>query len=105
MSYCEMCGSEIEENSVLCQRCELRLITGKKLKPKKKFVKKIKTSLMIISYILFIGFLIAYFYISTSCYKSNDFNCYNLSFAFLIIFSCFGCMAAVLVGEEVPARE
>lgn len=102
MNYCEICGEEIQEDFVLCPNCNVRLHRGKKTKPKKRMIKIIKISIMLVSYILFIVFLISYIIISRSCYKSNNIKCYNLSFVFLILFSCFCFIAAVLVGEEVP---
>ena len=104
MNYCEMCGAEIEENSILCPKCELRLLPESKSKPKKRMTKKIKIYTMVISYILFIVFSISFFYISSSCYKSNDIKCYRLSLVFLILLSCFCFVAAVLVGEEVSEQ-
>ncbi|MHA2037722.1 MAG: hypothetical protein ACW98X_14890 [Promethearchaeota archaeon] len=100
MKICAICGSEIEENSVLCPNCEKRLVHGRKSKPKKKIVKKIKLYIMVISYVLLFVFLIIFFLISSACFKSNDFRCYSTSLLSLIIFSCFCFIAAVLVGEE-----
>ncbi len=100
MLHCEMCGSEIEGSGVLCPRCELRLHPDKKSKPKKGKIKLVKIYLMVISYILFIVFLISYMTISRICFSSNNLECYQLSSVFLILFSCFCFIAAVLVGEE-----
>jgi len=102
MSYCQICGTEIEESFVLCTSCEMRLLPDKKPKPKKRMIKIIKIFIMVISYILMLVFIISFVYISRACYKSNNIKCYNLSFVFLILFSCFCFIAAVLVGEEVP---
>jgi len=102
MNYCEMCDTEIEGSLLLCPKCEMRLIVAKKTKPKKRMKKKIKIYIMIVSYILFIVFLITYFNISSVCFRSNDIKCFSLSFAFFILFGCFCFIAAVLVGEELP---
>ena len=104
MSYCQMCGSEIEESFVLCSSCELRLLPDpdKKPEPKKTTIKIINLFIMVVSYILMLVFIISFVYISRACFKSNNFKCYNLSMVFLILFSCFCFIAAVLVGEELP---
>ncbi|MFX1346164.1 MAG: DUF2116 family Zn-ribbon domain-containing protein [Promethearchaeota archaeon] len=102
MAYCQVCGAEIEENLVLCSSCELRLIPEKKRKPKNRITKILKIVIMIVSYILMIVFIISFIYITRVCFKSNNYRCYSLSMIFLILFSCFCFIAAILVGEEIP---
>ncbi len=102
MAYCKICGAEIEENLVLCSSCELRLVPEEKRKPKRRITKILKITIMVISYILMIVFIISFIYITRACFKSNDYRCYNLSIVFLILFSCFCFIAAILVGEELP---
>lgn len=99
MDYCEICGEEIQEDFVLCPNCNVRLHRGKKTKPKIRMIK------IVVSYILFIVFLISYIIISRSCYKSNNIKCYSLSMVFLILFSCSCFIAAVFVGEELPKQK
>ncbi len=102
MNYCEICETEIDESFVLCPQCEMRLLSAKKKKFKKRRKKRIKIYIMVVSYLLFIAFLISYLIISSSCFKSNNIKCFNWSFVFLILFACFCFIAAVLVGEELP---
>jgi hypothetical protein len=102
MNYCEICDTEIGVSVVICPKCEMRLLSAKKTKPKKRKIKKRKIYIINVSYILFIVFLISYINIGSSCFKSNNIKCINMSFVFLILFGCFCFIAAVLVGEDLP---
>ena len=102
MNYCEICDTEIEGSFLICPKCEMRLLSARKKKSKKRMKKKKKIIVMVVSYILFIVFLITYLNISSACFQSNNIKCFSMSFAFLILFSCFCFIAAVLVGEDLP---
>jgi len=102
MNYCEICDTEIEESVLICPKCEMRLLSAKKKNPKKRMKNKIKIYIMVVSYILFIVFLITYTTISSYCFQSNNVKCFSMSLAFLILVGCFCFIAAVLVGEDLP---
>ena len=102
MNFCEICDTEIEEGFVLCPKCEKRLLSAKKTKSEKRMKKKRKLYILVVSYILFVVFFISYIGIGSSCFKSNNIQCINMSFVFFILFSCFCFIAGVLVGVDLP---
>lgn len=102
MNYCRICGTEIEDNFILCPNCEMRLHPVKTPSSKTRKMYKIKKYITVLSYFLFIVFLISFLTINFSCYNSNNNTCYNTSLLNLVLSWCFGMIAAVLIGEDQP---
>lgn len=108
MKSCNNCAANIDENFIICPFCYTVLIPElvPEKKPGKRIIPKwLKKLIIVISYIIFLIFLISWLIVSGFCLRSYNNKCYNLTLVLMILCWISCCIAPVLAGEELPKWE